>query len=47
MKIRAPPLLQPPSEFALAKKQIILGLAAIFAIYVCSTYFSFVLMARS
>ncbi len=30
---------QPPSEFGLAKKQMILGLVVIFAIYFCSTYF--------
>jgi len=30
---------QPPSEFGLAKKQMILGLVVIFAIYFCNTYF--------
>ncbi len=35
----AMPQPQPSSEFALAKKQMILGLVVIFAIYFCSTYF--------
>jgi MFS family permease len=36
---RMPQPTQPSSEFALAKKQTILGLAVVFAIYFCSTYF--------
>jgi MFS family permease len=39
MEIRMPQFSQQSSESAPAKKRIVLGLAAIFAIYFCSTYF--------
>jgi MFS family permease len=39
MEIRMPQPSQPPSEFALAKKQIILGLVVVFSIYFSSNYF--------
>jgi len=39
METRMPQPPQSSSEFVLAKKQIIVGLTAIFAIYFCSTYF--------
>ena len=39
MEIRVPQFSQQSSESALAKKQIVLGLAAIFAVYFCRTYF--------